>query len=81
MRRSVELDSYFSVLPAFRVYKNLDYNYKSLKSRSVSSIYNSQTQPKLSIQKLENAFTGVLDIAQNFSTSRYWPGDKEKVSK
>lgn len=52
-RRSVELEDYFSVLPAFRgMYGDIEYNYDGIKSETVSNPYNSSKEPELTKEQL-----------------------------
>lgn len=47
-RRTVELDRYFAVLPAFTsVYRNIRYEYPNLVSREVSKAYHSASEPHM----------------------------------
>ena len=49
-RRSIELERYFAVLPAFRgVYKRIDYQYADTVSMEVNDPYNSARQEALSV--------------------------------
>jgi len=79
-RRSVELEQYFAVLPAFRgIYKDIAYNYEGIVNESVNNPYVSQDEPSLTILEvvsfLQNA--GLLDKPDYEGAKRYWPGDKE----
>ena len=57
MRRSVELNDYFSVLPAFRgMYRETNYDYAGLVSGSVHDPYHSGKQPVLSINEIRRYF-------------------------
>jgi FlaA1/EpsC-like NDP-sugar epimerase len=79
-RRSVELDDYFSVLPAFRgMYSDIDYSYESLQSDEITNPYNSAKEKHLSKDELK---TFLLDnnllgsVSEDVKSQRYWPGDK-----
>ncbi|MDX2465098.1 MAG: polysaccharide biosynthesis protein [Porticoccus sp.] len=79
-RRSVELDNYFSVLPAFRgMYSDINYNYANLKSDKVTNPYNSAKEKCLSKAELksfllDNNLLG--SKPEDLKSQRYWPGDK-----
>ena len=79
-RRALELEKYFTVLPAFRgIYKEIDYNYNSQISDTVNNPYNSSKEPALdivAIRKLLNSID-LLSEQGNGADWRYWPGDKE----
>jgi FlaA1/EpsC-like NDP-sugar epimerase len=54
-RRSLELEQYFSVLPAFRaVYKDIDYVYPDLLSSMVRNPYNSSNEQCMSLDELRD---------------------------
>lgn len=49
-RRTVELASYFSVIPAFKtIYKSIRYDYQGVLSRTVSRAYNSALESPMSL--------------------------------
>jgi len=79
-RRSLELDNYFSVLPAFRgMYSDIDYDYKNLKSDKVTNPYNSAKENPLSKAELKRFLldNNLLDLkSEDVKVQRYWPGDK-----
>ncbi|MDF1819148.1 MAG: polysaccharide biosynthesis protein [Immundisolibacteraceae bacterium] len=82
IRRSVELEQYFSVLPAFRgLYRQINYQYDTLVNSSVSNPYISSEQSELSRSELKE-FLIKHDllapdmINQDSPSSRQWPGDK-----
>lgn len=80
-RRSVELSNYFAVLPAFRgLYHDIEYNYQDLVSDDVSNPYVSAKEPVLSVNEVVNLLKAnqLLDVPDNVSDERYWPGDKEE---
>lgn len=81
-RRSMELEHYFAVTPAFRgIYRQIDYQYPTGGELGVSNPYNSANEPKMSVAKIEAFLSqyGVLDnVAPNPYAKRYWPGDKHQ---
>jgi len=80
-RRSVELNRYFSVLPAFRgIYHNIQYDYESLTSNTVTNPYNSSVEQSLSVDEILKMLKqlNLVDIGANEQSQRYWPGDKEE---
>jgi len=80
IRRAVELENYYSILPAFRgIYNEIDYDYLDIISERVSEPYNSAEQTALSLVEIK-AFLrdkGLLEAPKELITQRYWPGDKE----
>jgi FlaA1/EpsC-like NDP-sugar epimerase len=85
-RRAVELEDYFSVLPAFRgFYKDISYEYPGMVTDCVGNPYVSENEPLLSRDELR-AFLyrhDLLTLGGEVAThpdKRYWPGDKEEVS-
>lgn len=82
-RRSLELDQYFSVLPAFRgLYKDISYDYEGIINTKVDNPYVSADEPSMGIDEivsfLKNA--GLLRKPDHEGDNRYWPGDKESRS-
>lgn len=84
-RRAVELDKYFSVLPAYRgIYRDIDYRYRNKKSTTVDNPYNSALEGKMSRDALREYLLkyDLLELGENIvrsePTERYWPGDKEE---
>lgn len=83
-RRSVELDRFFSVLPAFRgMYQDIPYDYKDLISKSITNPYISSDEKPLNKKEIKDFLTlsQLLEADQidlNHPDKRYWPGDKEK---
>ncbi len=54
VRRTVEIDDFFSVLPAFQgVYNNIEYNYKDGQEK-VDRIYRSDKETSMSLEELKN---------------------------
>ena len=79
LRRTLELDKYFSVLPAFRgIYNDIDYAYSNIINSLVSDPYTSELQSSLSIEEIKTFLEKykLLNIPEEDSERRYWPGDK-----
>jgi FlaA1/EpsC-like NDP-sugar epimerase len=80
-RRAVELEKYFSVLPAFRgIYHEIPYDYEGLISREVDNPYMSANETVLSVDEIK-AFLEIntlLGKPDEPTAQRYWPGDKEE---
>ena len=54
MRRAIELEQFFSVLPAFKgIYHNIDYNYGDILSKNVDKEYNSKIETPLTKKELK----------------------------
>lgn len=82
-RRTVELERFFSVLPAFRgIYSSIDYDYPSLVTESVSDPYVSERQLPLTVTEIKDLLkeNGLLERENRTDErkNRYWPGDKEE---
>jgi len=81
-RRSIELDKYFSVLPAFRgLYNTIDYKYRDVVNDNVTDPYISSEQVALTDDELrmflsDNKLLDQDTIDKESPASRYWPGDK-----
>lgn len=57
-RRTIELDRYFSVLPAFMgLYREIDYHYPDIVSNTVTNPYNSSIERPLSKSELKQFLT------------------------
>jgi FlaA1/EpsC-like NDP-sugar epimerase len=81
-RRTIELEQFFSILPAFRgIYSNIDYNYSAIVSELVENPYVSEQQTCLTVKEIKN-FLRVNKLLLESNTgeqnTRYWPGDKEE---
>ena len=79
-RRTIELEQFFSVLPAFRgIYKDIDYNYSNIINSVVTTPYISEEQLPLSINQIKVFLkeNNLLGQPQEKTDQRYWPGDKE----
>ena len=83
-RRTIELDKFFSVLPAFRgIYSDIDYNYSTIVSKLVEDPYVSEQQTSLTVEEVKDFLRNnklLLDANVNEQNARYWPGDKEEKS-
>lgn len=82
-KRTIELEKYFSVLPAFRgIYHKINYNYENIYNESVTNPYNSKNETPLSIQDIKLLLTQNNLLVHEVSSPnyRYWPGDKEEIS-
>lgn len=77
--RTYELEKYFAVLPAFRsLYKNIEYNYPQLESKTVTKVYHSGNETPLSQDELLEFLVSrkLIDPPQDLSQhpdERYWP--------
>lgn len=83
IRRTIELDDFFAILPAFRdIYKEADYDYKNVINFEVNEPYNSRNESALSINQVKNYLENkqILTTIKEDTDKRYWPGDKEKFS-
>jgi len=53
-RRTLELEQYFSVLPAFRgIYTDIDYDYQSIVNKDVTNPYVSEEESPLSVDEIK----------------------------
>ena len=81
-RRAVELEDYFSVLPAFRgLYADIPYDYNGILSDTVTNPYVSSDEVPMTHDELRNFLNlnHLLEINKfqdNHPDQRYWPGDK-----
>lgn len=82
-RRSVELEKYFAVLPAFRgIYHDIAYDYPDILSKEVSNPYVSAQERNFTVEEVK-AFlksNNLLGQPEGTIDQRYWPGDKEEMS-
>lgn len=81
LRRTVELKSYFSVLPAFRgIYHDIDYNYTDVINTVVTAPYTSDHQKPLTLEEIKYFLEkyNLLESPIEQSEKRYWPGDKNE---
>jgi FlaA1/EpsC-like NDP-sugar epimerase len=78
-RRTIELELYFSVLPAFRgIYRDINYEYPGIISTNVTNPYNSAnekplTQAELKDFLVKNQLLKGIDIPEH-PQDRCWPG-------
>ena len=81
-RRTVELDKFFSVLPAFRgIYSDIEYDYSEIVSETVKDPYVSEQQSSLTVEEVKRFLKSnnlLSDSSNNTQDARYWPGDKEE---
>ena len=80
-RRAVELERYFSVMPAFRgIYHEIDYDYLDVANETVTNPYVSAEEQPLSVEETRTLLKeyGLLETPEEQTSSRYWPGDKEE---
>ena len=80
-RRTIELEQYFSVLPAFRgIYNDIDYSYHTTVSEDVSNPYVSEDETPLTVNEIKVFLRDnqLLGRPQDDTDHRYWPGDKEE---
>jgi FlaA1/EpsC-like NDP-sugar epimerase len=80
LRRTIELKSYFSVLPAFRgIYHDINYNYTDIINTVVTNPYTSEHQQSLTIEEIKDFLEkyNLLESPLEQSEQRYWPGDKK----
>jgi FlaA1/EpsC-like NDP-sugar epimerase len=79
-RRTVELEDYFAVLPAFRgIYRKINYDFDSLVSEKVTNPYISQNETALNKTELRNFLLKnnlLFTSSESEPDQRYWPGDK-----
>lgn len=78
-RRTVELEQYFSVLPAFRsLYREIDYDYPGILSENVDKPYISADEPCMGHEEikaflLDNKLLELPDEQGRHPDERYWP--------
>jgi len=82
-RRTIELEQFFSVLPAFRgIYHDIDYSYSTTVNEIVTNPYVSEEETPLTVEEIK-AFlknNNLLGQPSEAADQRYWPGDKEEKS-
>ncbi|GLQ33211.1 polysaccharide biosynthesis protein [Litoribrevibacter albus] len=79
-RRTVELDKYFSVLPAFKgIYNDIEYMYENFISGQIERPYISEEEPRMSVEEIKEYLVSRKILEENLEIpdQRYWPGDKE----
>jgi len=82
-RRTIELNKFFSVLPAFRgIYSDIQYNYSDIVSEIVKDPYVSEQQISMTVEEVKSFLrdNSLLLSSNNMEDTRYWPGDKESQS-
>jgi len=80
-RRAVELQCYFSVLPAFRgIYHDIPYDYPGMVSVNVTNPYVSAEEVPLTVDEIRSLLKsfGLLRTPGETTSQRYWPVDKEE---
>ena len=83
-RRAVELENYFSILPAFRgLYNDIPYDYNNLVSNEIKKPYISSNEPFLDFDSLKaflisNRLLDPDNYSKSHPDKRYWPGDKKE---
>jgi len=80
LRRTIELKSYFSVLPAFRgIYHDINYSYTDIINTVVTDPYTSEHQQPLTIEEIKDFLEkyNLLESPVEQTEQRYWPGDKK----
>ena len=80
-RRTIELEDYFSVLPAFRgIYQDIEYHYSSVINSTVTNPYVSEDETPMSVEDIKYFLNEhhLLNQPDDESSQRYWPGDKEE---
>ena len=80
-RRAVELENYYSVLPAFRgIYHDIEYNYSGVTNETVNNPYVSADEKCLTTEETRGLLKeyDLLEAPKETTNSRYWPGDKEE---
>jgi len=82
-RRAIELQRYFSVVPAFLgIYHDIKYDYPDMINTEVTNPYVSAAEKPLTVDQIAQLLKTykLLDAPDEPTTSRYWPGDKEERS-
>lgn len=80
-RRTIELEQYFSVLPAFRgIYHDIDYNYSTTINTTVTNPYMSEQEQPLTVEEVKIFLrnNNLFEQPEDQTDKRYWPGDKEE---
>lgn len=79
-RRAIELQDYFSVLPAFKgIYHTINYNYENIISTEIDNPYISSEEKclsKVQIHKFMIDHNLLKQSDKKEPDQRYWPGDK-----
>ncbi len=80
-RRAIELEQYYSVLPAFRsIQKSIQYDYDDVHNENVVQPYVSSKSAWMDQDQIKTFLLSneLLSIRENHFGERYWPGDKEE---
>lgn len=80
-RRAVEMERYFSVMPAFRgIYHDIPYDYPGIINATVNNPYISANESALSVAEIKQFLRdkNLLQAPTESTSQRYWPGDKEE---
>lgn len=80
VRRALELEEYFAILPAFRgMYGDIDYQYYTKVSDTVDRPYLSSSEPALSEEDVRAMLKeyDLLAAPKETGQTRYWPGDRK----
>jgi len=81
-RRTLELDLYFAVLPAFKcIYQDIEYHYPNIISHEVNNPYHSANEKPLTVIELkafliENQLMEEDSENNEHPRERYWPNGK-----
>jgi len=81
-RRVIELDRYFSVLPAFKsLYRDIKYDYSGIVNTDITQPYHSGHEAPLTKSELaaflhENMLLEEIDVASLHPAKRFWPDGK-----
>jgi len=80
-RRAIELEKYFTIMPAFRgIYRDIKYDYSGVVSTNIDRPYISQEGPFMTQAELRDFLSGNNLLKSHIYTDshpseRYWPGD------
>lgn len=80
-RRAIELEQYFSVLPAFRgFHRNIEYKYDDVVNEIVDDPYVSSEAKMMMHSEIKDFLikNDLLGVQEAQFGERYWPGDKEE---
>lgn len=83
-RRAIELEQYFSVLPAFRGFQqDINYKYENIVTEVVDDPYISSEAQMMTLEEIKEFLISndLLGIQEDQFGERYWPGDKEEKQK
>lgn len=83
VRRTLELDHYFAVLPAFRcLYRDITYTYPDIISTTITNPYNSASEQPLTQDELKQfLFQNYLleeSESEAHPNERYWPNSNDE---